>query len=702
MVQDAYTLRTIPQVYGAICDTIEYTREVIEREINSATDNPLIFDNGDAISGGNFHGEPVALVLDFLSIALTDMGNMIERRIDRLVNPKLNDLPPFLTTGREGLNSGYMIWQYTAAALASENKTLAHPASADSIPTSGFQEDHVSMGAWGARKLWMILENLMTMISIEALLAYRALGFRHPKKSGPSIEELFGEPVRRIVEGETKISKLAVRVYQDEQSENLRQMLLAMVNDVRIILVKLADRLHNMRTLEHMPPPKQLRISEETLEIFAPLAHRLGINHIKNELEDIAFYYVDRQRYEQLERQVRSRHIEREKYVQESIALLAERLEAEGLRFELSGRSKHLYSIYRKMQRDNRSLDQIFDLMAIRAILDPEPVNGNGLAQDDAEKAVCYRALGIVHSLWTPIPGRFKDYVAVPKPNGYQSLHTTVIGLLGQPIEVQIRTRRMHKVAEFGVAAHWAYKDGIVDPAEVQKRLEWMKQLLDVDSAIDDAEGFVDAVKTDYLSERVLVFTPAGDVVNLPRGSTPIDFAYQVHTEVGHRTIGARVNGEIVPLTYQLQTGDRVEILTNRSSQYGPSADWVNMVVTRSAKQKIKHYFRAQERQQQLEAGKRMLERGLRRRSLPVAPNMTKAKLQAVADELLNSDSADDLYLALAAQRVTPKQVVEALVPDLVKERRPQQPAEQPRKSVSGVYVDGLDAPANLAAVVEL
>jgi len=511
------------------------------------------------------------------------------------------------------------------------------------------------------------------------------------------IEELFGEPVRRIVEGETKISKLAVRVYQDEQSENLRQMLLAMVNDVRIILVKLADRLHNMRTLEHMPPPKQLRISEETLEIFAPLAHRLGINHIKNELEDIAFYYVDRQRYEQLERQVRSRHIEREKYVQESIALLAERLEAEGLRFELSGRSKHLYSIYRKMQRDNRSLDQIFDLMAIRAILDPEPVNGNGLAQDDAEKAVCYRALGIVHSLWTPIPGRFKDYVAVPKPNGYQSLHTTVIGLLGQPIEVQIRTRRMHKVAEFGVAAHWAYKDGIVDPAEVQKRLEWMEQLLDVDSAIDDAEGFVDAVKTDYLSERVLVFTPAGDVVNLPRGSTPIDFAYQVHTEVGHRTIGARVNGEIVPLTYQLQTGDRVEILTNRSSQYGPSADWVNMVVTRSAKQKIKHYFRAQERQQQLEAGKRMLERGLRRRSLPVAPNMTKAKLQAVADELLNSDSADDLYLALAAQRVTPKQVVEALVPDLVKERRPQQPAEQPRKSVSGVYVDGLDAPANLA-----
>ena len=359
------------------------------------------------------------------------------------------------------------------------------------------------------------------------------------------IEGQFGPAVRRIVEGETKISKLAVRVYQDEQSENLRQMLLAMVGDYRIILVKLADRLHNMRTLSFMTPAKQHKISEETLEIFAPLAHRLGINHIKNELEDLAFRYLDQQRYQQLERQVRMRHVEREQYVKQSIKLLTERLTAEGLTFELSGRSKHLYSIYRKMQRDGRTLDQIFDLMAIRAILEPES-NSNGMAREDAEKAVCYRALGIVHSLWTPIPGRFKDYVAVPKPNGYQSLHTTVIGLLGQPIEVQIRTRGMHEVAEFGVAAHWAYKDGVEDTDEIQLRLDWMKQLLEVDTTSDDADAFVDAVKTDLLSERVLVFTPAGDVVNLPRGSTPIDFAYHVHTEVGHRCIGARVNGEML------------------------------------------------------------------------------------------------------------------------------------------------------------
>lgn len=510
------------------------------------------------------------------------------------------------------------------------------------------------------------------------------------------IEERFGPTVRTIVEGETKISKLAVRVYENEQAENLRQMLLAMTNDVRIILVKLADRLHNMRTLEFMPAHRQLAISEETLEIFAPLAHRLGINHIKNELEDIAFRYLDPERYRLLQRQVRMRHVEREDYVQRSIEMLEERLTQEGLRFELSGRSKHLYSIHRKMERDKRNLDQIFDLMAIRAILDPEP-SGNGMAREDAEKAVCYRALGIVHSLWTPIPGRFKDYVAVPKPNGYQSLHTTVIGLLGQPIEVQIRTRSMHEVAEFGVAAHWAYKEGVVDTDEVQKRLDWMKQLLEVDTTADDADSFVDAVKTDLLSERVLVFTPAGDVVNLPRGSTPIDFAYHVHTEVGHRCIGARVNGEIVPLNHELATGDRVEILTNRSSQYGPSQDWLNIVVTRGARQKIKHYFRTQARQEQLESGRRSLERALRRRSLPVAKLTTKAKLQEVADKLLHSDSPDDLFLAIESQRLSPKHVVEALVPELATERRKSPVHEAPKKSVSGVFVDGLDAPANLA-----
>jgi GTP pyrophosphokinase len=473
-------------------------------------------------------------------------------------------------------------------------------------------------------------------------------------------------------------------------------MLLAMVSDVGIILVKLADRLHNMRTLGSMPPEKQLRIARETLEIFAPLAHRLGINHIKSELEDLSFSYLESERFHQLERQVKMRHTEREAYVKESISLLESRLGTEGLTFEIAGRSKHLYSIYRKMQRDNKSLDQIFDLMAIRVIIEAGSYEA-GLSNETYEKAVCYRALGIVHNLWTPIPGRFKDYVAVPKPNGYQSLHTTVIGLLGQPIEVQIRTRNMHEVAEYGVAAHWAYKQGIEDAAEIQKRLAWMQQLLDFDTTAESAGAFVETVKVDVLSERVLVFTPAGDVINLPRGSTPIDFAYQVHTEVGHRCIGSRVNGVIVPLSYELQTGDRVEILTNRSSQYGPSSDWLNIVVTRSAEQKIRHYFRLQERQGQLEAGRKVLERALRRKSLPIGSHTTKSKLMGVVRSLLDSDTIDDLYLALGSRRLLAKQVLEELVPGLAKAPPPPVAAEAPKRSINGVYVDGLDSPAKLA-----
>src|SRR5690625_121706 len=510
------------------------------------------------------------------------------------------------------------------------------------------------------------------------------------------IEEEFGPAVRRIVEGETKISKLAVRVYADEQAENLRQMLLAMVNDVRIILVKLADRLHNMRTLSSMPADKQERISRETLEIFAPLAHRLGINHIKNELEDRAFFYLEPARYRQLERNVRMRQAEREAYVRESVELLDERLSIEGLCFELSGRSKHLYSIYRKMVRDGKNLDQIFDLMAIRTIIDPQ--SNSELSDEDQEKSACYRALGIVHSLWTPIPGRFKDYVAVPKPNGYQSLHTTVIGLKGQPIEVQIRTRRMHEVAEFGVAAHWAYKQGLEDTDEIQKRLSWMQQLIDVNDTAESAGAFIDAVKSDLLSERVLVFTPAGDVINLTRGSTPIDFAYAVHTEVGHRCVGARVNGEIVSLSYELKTGDRVEILTNRSKNYGPSPDWIKIAATRSAKQKIRHYFRQQERQDQLESGKRTLERALRRRHLPVSQYATRSKLDEAASKLVDGDSADDLYLAMAAKRLQPKQVLQVLAPEHVPSATSVEPPRQGTgKSLSGVLVEGIDAPAKLA-----
>lgn len=514
------------------------------------------------------------------------------------------------------------------------------------------------------------------------------------------IEEKFGPDVRNIVEGETKISKLKARAFEDEQSENLRQMLLATARDVRIILVKLADRLHNMRTLGSMPVDKQQRISRETLEIFAPLAHRLGIGHIKNELEDLSFQYLEPDRYLMLERQVRMRHAERESFLKDSIRLLEQTMEREGIKFEISGRSKHLYSIHRKMVRDGKNLDQIFDLMAIRAII--EPPAGDSLSKADQEKAICYRALGLVHSLWTPIPGRFKDYIAVPKPNDYQSLHTTVIGLQGQPIEVQIRTRRMHRVAEFGVAAHWAYKAGMHNTDEVRRRVQWMQQLLDYDESEEDAGDFIDTVKSDMLSDRVLVFSPAGDVYNLPRGSTPIDFAYYVHTQVGHRCIGARVNGEIVPLGYELKTGDRVEILTNRSSQYGPSSDWLHLASTRSARQKIKQYFRQQERQAQLDSGRKILERALRRRHLSINSHASKAKLEEAAEKLLHADSTEEIYLALASKRLQPRQLLEFLAPEAFPDARsakatPLPAAPSRARSISGVYVDEIDMPANLA-----
>ncbi|MEM6431315.1 MAG: bifunctional (p)ppGpp synthetase/guanosine-3',5'-bis(diphosphate) 3'-pyrophosphohydrolase, partial [Deinococcota bacterium] len=505
------------------------------------------------------------------------------------------------------------------------------------------------------------------------------------------IESGFGEMVRRIVEGETKISKLSVRVYEDEQSENLRQMLLAMVGDVRIILVKLADRLHNMRTLGSMPPHKQLKIARETLEIFSPLAHRLGINHIKTELEELSFRYLEPAMYESLRRRVRTHHAEREAYVARSMSRLEERMNADGFKVEISGRSKNLYSVHRKMQRDGRTIDQIFDLMAIRTIIDAEDAQG---------EALCYRVLGLVHSLWTPIPGRFKDYIAAPKHNGYQSLHTTVIGFMGQPIEVQIRTRSMHEIAEYGVAAHWAYKQGLQDVKEVEKRVEWMKQLLEVDDSTESAGAFVETVKEDLLSERVFVFTPAGDVINLPHGATPIDFAYHVHTQVGHRCIGARVNGEIVPFNYTLSNGDRVEIITNRSNKFGPSADWLQIAETRSAKQKIRHYFRQKEREGILTASRQSLERAMRRKQLPLKELLTKPQLEAAAKSLLMADSADDLLLAIHSKRLTIKQVIETLHPESSSKKpdaRLKTPITSRQANPASIYLDDLDVPSKLA-----
>lgn len=521
------------------------------------------------------------------------------------------------------------------------------------------------------------------------------------------IEERFGPDVRRIVEGETKVSKLTKlsNNFADEQSENLRQMLVAMTDDIRIIIVKLADRLHNMRTLASMKPEKQQRIARETLEIFAPLAHRLGIGQIKWELEDLSFQYLDPPAYQYLKQRLRTRQEEREQQIVAALEQLrAELLDDPELSewiqdISITGRSKHLWSIHNKMQKEGKALEQIFDLLALRLILTPKPVNApEGRAKERAEEArekrVCYHSLGLVHSMWSPIPGRFKDYIAVPKPNGYQSLHTTVISQGGQPIEVQIRSKRMHDIAEYGVAAHWMYKQG--GKLSEKSREDWLTQLRELQGDITDAADFVDAVKNDILGGRVFVFTPRGDTINLPQGATPIDFAYHIHSRIGDTTIGARINGSIVPLTYKLQNGDRVEIVTNKNSK--PSRDWLNFATTRSARSKIRHHFRMLERSEALQRGHDLLERYLRKRQLAVRQLMRTKLLEDATEKLIGSRNPDDLYLALNAGKIMASTVARQLAPQLEQEQR--RPVLTPRVApteAGGVYVEGFSTVTKLA-----
>jgi GTP diphosphokinase / guanosine-3',5'-bis(diphosphate) 3'-diphosphatase len=529
------------------------------------------------------------------------------------------------------------------------------------------------------------------------------------------VEREFGATVRRIVEGETKVSKLSKQAkdqLEDEQAENLRQLLVQMTKDIRIIIVKLADRLHNMRTLASMKPEKQVRIAKETLEIYAPLAHRLGIGSLKWELEDLSFLYLRPQNYAELAAEIRQAQAERDRVVQSAIHDLREMLQTDRelnrlvMRFEITGRSKHLYSIWGKMQRDTKSLEQIFDLLAIRVILEPRAIleaelSGEGsreALEAQREKRVCYHTLGVVHSLYTPIPGRFKDYIAVPKPNGYQSLHSTVISLEGQPIEVQIRTTRMHQIAEFGVAAHWLYKQGIEDGSgfesrsagldELRKNMNWLENLEALSSEIKDAGDFVDAVQQDLLSTRIFVFTPKGKSISLPLGATPIDLAYHIHTDIGHHAIGAKVNGSIVPLSYKLDNGERVEIIVNRGSP-GPSRDWMDFAATRSAKSKIRQFFRMRERGEALIQGHGSLDRYLKKRGLPARKLMRTKNLEDISEKLLGSRNPDDLYMALHTGRYTPQQVARALMPELEPAQALPQPHSAPAPNPEGVFLEG-------------
>lgn len=418
------------------------------------------------------------------------------------------------------------------------------------------------------------------------------------------IAEKFGVKVADLVDGVTKLNKIEYISKEEQQVENYRKMFLAMAKDIRVVLIKLADRLHNMRTMKYMPARKQQSISRETLEIYAPLAHRLGIYTIKWELEDLAFRYTEPERYYDLVEQVKVKRKEREAMIDDSIEDIKEHLEAAHIHAEIQGRPKNFYSIYRKMQRDHKELSEIYDLLAVRVLVDT--------VKD------CYGVLGIVHSLWRPIPGRFKDYVAVPKSNMYQSLHTTVVSTNGQPLEIQIRTFEMHRISEYGIAAHWRYKESGTSKIATgsnkafDEKLSWVRQLLEWHQDMRDPHEFVNTVKMDVFADEVFVFTPRGDVIDLPQGSVPIDFAYRIHTGVGNSCIGAKVNGRIVPLDYQLSNGDIVEVITSKQTA-GPSRDWLNIVGASETKNKIKQWFKKERKEENVIKGREMLEKECKR-----------------------------------------------------------------------------------------
>ena len=462
------------------------------------------------------------------------------------------------------------------------------------------------------------------------------------------MSDMFNEEIASLVNGVTKLGKIEYKSKQEQQADNVRKMLLAMAKDIRVIIIKLADRLHNMRTLKFMPKEKQKLKAKETLDIYAPLAHRLGMSKIKWELEDLSFRYLHEEEYYDLVRQIAEKRVEREAYISSIIDDLYKNLEESGIDSDIEGRPKHFYSIYRKMVNKSKTIEQIFDLTAIRILVNS--------VKD------CYGVLGIVHTIYKPIPGRFKDYIAMPKPNMYQSLHTTVIGPQGKTFEIQIRTFDMHKTAEYGIAAHWKYKEG--DAGEdkekgFEKKLAWLRDMLEWQKETSDAEEFMEGFKIDLFSDEIFVFTPKGVVINLASGSTPIDFAYRIHTDVGNRCIGAKVNGKIVPLDYKLKTGEIVEIITSQSAK-GPNMDWLNIAKSNQAKSKIKSWLKKAKKDENINKGKELLEKELRKQGV-ILSEITKGDSYERLAKRYNLHNSDDIYAAVGVGSISASAFVSRL-----------------------------------------
>ena len=499
-------------------------------------------------------------------------------------------------------------------------------------------------------------------------------------KSLDDIRKTFGNEVARLVDGVTKLGRIEYKSKVEVQVENLRKMFLAMARDIRVVLIKLADRLHNMRTLDFQTEKKQLEIAQETIEIYAPLANRLGIFRIRWELEDLSFRYLHPKAYYELVEGISFKRKEREEQINLVINKLKTKLDEVGIEADIAGRPKHFYSIYKKMVTQNKDLSEIYDLTAVRVIVNT--VND------------CYGALGIVHTLWKPLPGRFKDYIAMPKPNMYQSLHTTLVGRLGEPFEIQIRTWEMHRTAEYGIAAHWKYKEGRKVEGNFEQKLSWLRQLLEWQHDSRDAGEFMESLKVDLFADTVFVFTPKGDVIELPAGSCPIDFAYRVHTGVGHSCIGAKINGRIVPLETKLQNGDIVEILTSKTPQ-GPSRDWVCLVQTSQARNRIRQWFKKQKREENVARGKDGIEREARKLGLDPSTSLKNDNLQKLA-KLFGYSNMEDFYAALGDGAITFKKALARLREEILKEetKTPMLISPEPKpqtKTSPGVKVKGVD-----------